>query len=218
MTTPRTLRNFPLFVIGLAFALAATFGAGIAWADPPTRIARLSYFTGSVSFSPAGDDQWAHAVLNRPVITGDRLWSDNGGRVELTLDNGSLWLGAATSVVVSNIDDRTTQFELQQGTLDLRVRREFAGNVVEIDTPNLALQVTRAGRYRIEVDPQAARRQSSFATVPPKSTSSARPTSSRAARDTASTALTCRTANSSRHAAWTNSSASCSSATHASSA
>ena len=153
--TSGALKNFPSFVIGVALTLAAAFGAGIAWADPPTRIARLSYFSGSVSFSPAGDDQWAHAVLNRPVITGDRLWSDDGGRIELTLDNGSLWLGAGTSAVVSNIDDRTTQFELQQGTLDLRVRRMSSGDVVEIDTPNLALQVTQAGRYRIEVDPQS---------------------------------------------------------------
>src|SRR5438034_6653342 len=107
--TARALKNCPPYLIGLVLTLSAALSAGIAWADPPTRIARLSYFTGSVSFSPAGDDQWAHAVLNRPVITGDRLWSDNGGRVEMTLDNGSLWLGAATSVVVSNIDDRTTQ-------------------------------------------------------------------------------------------------------------
>ena len=154
--TAKALKNCPPYLIGLLLALSAALSAGNAWADPPTRIARLSYFSGTVSFSPAGDDEWAHAVLNRPIITGDRLWSDNGARVELALDNGAVWLGAATSVVVSNIDDRTTQFELQQGTLDLRVRRMSGGNVVEIDTPNLAFQVTRPGRYRIEVDPQSA--------------------------------------------------------------
>jgi hypothetical protein len=152
LTARRILRRF---VIGLSIALASVFAAGTAWADPPARIARLSYFSGTVSFSPAGDEQWANAVLNRPVISGDRLWSDNGGRVELTLDNSALWLGTATSVVVSNIDDRITQFELQQGTLDLRVRRILPGGVVEIDTPNLAFQATQAGRYRIEVDLQS---------------------------------------------------------------
>jgi len=149
------VKPFPQSLIGLTLALAATFSAGVAWADPPGRIARLSYFTGAVSFSPAGEDQWASAVLNRPVITGDRLWSDNGARVELTLDNGALWLGAATSVVVSNIDDRTAQFEVQQGTLDLRVRRTTGENVVEIDTPNLAFQVASPGRFHIGVDPQS---------------------------------------------------------------
>ena len=156
MKTQGTLREVLLSVLGPALALAAIVCASSAVADPTARIGRLSYFAGTVSFSPAGDDQWAGAVLNRPVITGDRLWSDNGARVELTLDNGALWLGAATSVVVSNIDDRTTQFELQQGTLDLRVRRLAQGQVVEIDTPNLAFQVARPGRYRIAVDPQSA--------------------------------------------------------------
>src|SRR6266700_327319 len=139
--TARALKNCPPCLIGLVLALSAALSAGIAWADPPTRIARLSYFSGTVSFSPAGDDEWAHAILNRPIITGDRLWSDNGARVALALDNGAVWLGAATSVVVSNIDDRTAQFELQQGTLDLRVRRIYGGSVVEIDTPNLSFQV-----------------------------------------------------------------------------
>ncbi|TMH28056.1 MAG: hypothetical protein E6H66_22440 [Betaproteobacteria bacterium] len=156
MKTLETLRIFSLSVLGPALALATMFSAGIVLADPPARIGRLSYFSGTVSFSPAGDDQWAYAVLNRPVITGDRLWSDNGGRVELTLDNGAFWLGDATSIVVSNIDDRTAQFELQQGTLDFRIRRLPPGDVVEIDTPNLAFQVTRPGRYRIAVDPQSA--------------------------------------------------------------
>ena len=155
MKTPTPLRKFSLSVLGPALALAAMFSAGIVLADPPARVGRLSFVAGPVSFSPAGDDQWANAILNRPVMTGDRLWSDNGARVELTLDNGALWLGAATSIVVSNIDDRTAQFELQQGTLDLRVRRVVSGNIVEIDTPNLAFQVTQPGRYRIEVDPQS---------------------------------------------------------------
>ncbi len=91
---------------------------------------------------------------NRPLVTGDRLWSDAGARGELAFGNGVLWLGAATSLVVSNMDDSTAQFELQQGVLDLRVRQLPQGAVVEIDTPNLAFQVTRPGRYRLIVDPQ----------------------------------------------------------------
>ena len=155
MKTQRTLRKILLSVLGPFLALTTMLCAGIAAADPTARIGRLSYFAGTISFSAAGDDQWAGAILNRPVMTGDRFWSDNGGRVELTLDNGALWLGAATSIVVSNIDDYATQFELQQGSLDLRVRRIREGQVVEIDTPNLAFQVTRPGRYRIAVDPQS---------------------------------------------------------------
>ena len=55
-----------LFVLG-----AALFATG-ALADPPTRVARMAYSEGPVSFSPAGDDQWVGAIVNRPLITGDR--------------------------------------------------------------------------------------------------------------------------------------------------
>ncbi len=153
--TQRIPESIRMVVVAVALAAATTlFGAGNAWADPPTRVARLSYVSGAVSFSPAGDDQWAQAVLNRPLVTGDRLWSDAGARGELAFGNGVLWLGAATSLVVSNMDDSTAQFELQQGVLDLRVRQLPQGAVVEVDTPNLAFQVTRPGRYRLIVDPQ----------------------------------------------------------------
>ena len=46
-------------------------------------VARLAYAQGSVSFQPAGTDDWVIAGLNRPVTTGDKLWSDNDGRTEL---------------------------------------------------------------------------------------------------------------------------------------
>src|SRR3989442_15158829 len=51
--------------------------------DPPSRVARLSYAHGTVSFNPAGTDDWVSAVVNRPITTGDKLWSDNGGRAQL---------------------------------------------------------------------------------------------------------------------------------------
>ena len=122
--------------------------------DPPVRVGRLSNLSGEVSFSPAGNDEWVQARVNRPVITGDQLWADNDGRAELTLDDSTWWLGQNTSVTVSNLDDRIAQFQVQQGTIDFRVRRISSGNIVEVDTPNLAFTVTRPGQYRIVVDPQ----------------------------------------------------------------
>ena len=119
--------------------------------DPPVRVGRLSFLSGDVSFSPAGNQEWVHARVNRPIVTGDQLWADNNARAELTVDNGAWWLGEQTSVSVSNLDDRIMQLQLQQGTLDFRVRRLPSGNIVEVDTPNLAFTVTRPGRYRVVV-------------------------------------------------------------------
>ena len=128
--------------------------SGAALADPPTRVARLSFFSGPVSFSPAGEDEWVLAAPNRPLITGDRLWAGAGGRAELQAGSVALRLGASTSVNVLNLDDRTTQMELAQGSLYVRVWRLDRDEAVEIDTPNLAFTITSAGRYRIDVDPE----------------------------------------------------------------
>jgi hypothetical protein len=134
-------------------ALALTAAAGAAVADPPARVARLAYVDGTVSFSPAGDDEWVRAVPNRPLVAGDRLWTDRDGRAELQMANKSLRLGAFTSVALLNVDDRIEQIELTQGVLHLSVRRLSDGETIEIDTPNFAFSVTGPGVYRFEVDP-----------------------------------------------------------------
>jgi hypothetical protein len=41
--------------------------------DPPSRVARIAYINGSVSFEPASVDQWTAASLNYPMTTGDNL-------------------------------------------------------------------------------------------------------------------------------------------------
>ncbi|HEY7787419.1 MAG TPA: DUF6600 domain-containing protein, partial [Casimicrobiaceae bacterium] len=136
---------------GVSYAQAPAAGPG---ADPPNRVGRLSYASGEVSFSPAGSDEWVQAQINRPVVPGDRLWADNNSRAELAIDNSTWWLGDQTSVTVSNLDDNIVQMQVHEGTVDVRVRRLPAGDIIEIDTPNLAFSLTRPGRYRVDVDPQ----------------------------------------------------------------
>src|SRR5260370_4834749 len=45
--------------------------------DPPSRVARLSYARGTVSFNPAGTDDWVSPFVNRPLTTRDKLWTDH---------------------------------------------------------------------------------------------------------------------------------------------
>src|SRR5438552_19012550 len=107
----------------LLFMAGALFGTA-ALADPPARVGRLSYMSGPVPFAPAGlDKEWSLAVINRPVTTGDHLWSDQGGRAEVTIGSTAVRLGANTNVDVLNLDSRTTQLRIVQGTLNVRVRR-----------------------------------------------------------------------------------------------
>ncbi|HEV2117608.1 MAG TPA: DUF6600 domain-containing protein, partial [Terriglobales bacterium] len=121
--------------------------------DPPGRVARVQYMSGQVSLQPGGVNDWVPAVLNRPLTTADRLWTDQDARAELDLGRAALRAGQQTSMTLTNLNDNIMQVELDQGTLDLRVRRLYDGETYEIDTPNLAFTVMRAGDYRLDVDP-----------------------------------------------------------------
>jgi hypothetical protein len=136
-----------------ACGVVAWLGCGAALADPPGRVARLAQISGAVSFSPAGEEDWVLAQPNRPLITGDRVWSDSGSRAALEIGTATARLGSTTSVTLLNLDDRIAQIELAQGTLNLRVRRIYPEQVFEIDTPNLAFSIRRAGDFRVDVDP-----------------------------------------------------------------
>jgi hypothetical protein len=120
--------------------------------DPPTRVARLSYTDGQVSFSPSGTDDWVAAVVNRPITTGDKLWADQNSRAELHIDSASIRLGEQTGFSFLNFDDHVMQIRLTEGTIGLRVRRINEGETIEIDTPNLAFSIVQPGHYRINVN------------------------------------------------------------------
>ncbi len=120
--------------------------------DPPSRVARLNYSQGSVTFQPGGEGDWVTAVPNRPLTTSDNLWTDQGSRAELHVGSTAIRLAPETSMTVLDLDDRNMQLRLSEGTLNLRVRHLDDGDLIEVDTPNLAFNLQRTGEYRIDVD------------------------------------------------------------------
>ncbi len=118
--------------------------------DPPSRVARLGYMEGSVSFQPAGEPDWVQAVPNRPMTTGDKLWADQDSRAELQLGSAVIRLNANTGFSFLNLDDNTVQIQLTSGTINVRVRRLDRNDVFEVDTPNLAFSIYQPGNYRVE--------------------------------------------------------------------
>ncbi|HYM75517.1 MAG TPA: DUF6600 domain-containing protein [Candidatus Dormibacteraeota bacterium] len=118
--------------------------------DPPSRVARLGHMEGSISFQPSGESEWVEAVRNRPMTTGDKLWSDHDSRAELQLGSSTIDLAPSTGFSFLNLDDHTVQIQLSTGTINVRVFDLDRDDVYEIDTPNQAFTVTEPGRYRIE--------------------------------------------------------------------
>ncbi len=122
--------------------------------DVPGRAARLSYLSGTVSFQPGSVDDWVAAELNRPMTTGDRLWTEDGSRAEVHLGSTVVRLDGRTNFSFINLDDRTAQMQLSAGVISVRVRHLADDEVVEIDTPQAALSLLRPGEYRVEVNEQ----------------------------------------------------------------
>src|ERR1700739_4100913 len=154
MRVPRSAARQKLTVPGVLalLALAALGSARADDADPPSRVARVSYLQGAVSLEPAGLTEWTAAERNRPLTTGDRLWTDQQSMAEIDLGDGVLRLGSMTGLAFLNLAARFAHIQLSAGMLLVRVWDTSSGQSYEIDTPQLAVQLSLAGMYRIEVD------------------------------------------------------------------
>jgi len=135
-------------VAAIAVALAVSASA---FADPPGRVARLSYTSGAVSFRPASLDEWSTATINYPLTIGDHIWTDRNSRSELQIGSLVVRIAPSTELSLLNLNDRTAQIRVTQGAVSVRVRALDSGDIVEIDTPNGVMTAVQPGLYRVDV-------------------------------------------------------------------
>ncbi len=166
------LARFSRFSLGLSVLVGASLLSGLhaaAWGqvpvqpyaalDPPSVVARLNLMEGAVSFAPgdtAGSPEsnvWTPALLNRPLTSGDRLWTGPRARSELHIGSTAVRMNEQTSLDFLTLDDNVVQLRLAQGSIRLRVRALFEGQRLEVNTPNLAFMVTQPGDYRLDANP-----------------------------------------------------------------
>jgi len=130
--------------------------------EPPSRVARVSYLKGSVSFQAAGTEAWARAELNRPLGEGDALWADGAARAELDLGSAAIRMDSTTRLDFLTFGDRVVQARVIRGAISVTVRHLTVGESLEIDTPNAAVTILQPGQYRLDVEPSM---DSTFVTV-----------------------------------------------------
>jgi hypothetical protein len=149
----KTFSAYVLVLLVVGLLLGFPHAAAAQDADPPGRVARLNYAQGDVSFQASGEKDWVDANLNRPLTTGDNLWVDKDSSGEVHIGSTAIRLSSETGISILNLDDRTAQIQLVQGTIEVHLRRLETGNAWEIDTPNVAFTLSRAGEYLIQADP-----------------------------------------------------------------
>jgi len=87
------------------------------------------------------------------MTTGDNLWTGADARAELHVGTAAVRLSSRTATGLLNLDDRTLQMKLSQGTLGLRIRSRDEEDTLEVDIPAAAISALRTGEYRVEVSP-----------------------------------------------------------------
>ncbi|HTQ79960.1 MAG TPA: FecR domain-containing protein, partial [Thermoanaerobaculia bacterium] len=131
--------------------------------------AYIRLIDGAATLIPAGGpgqegggNAGGAAVVNQPVLPGDRVLVANRGRVEIVLsDRNLLRLDGGSEVAFDHLAgsptgddqgaaDRSTQITLTQGNAQLVVVEDALGDELpRIDTPNASLYIRNPGTYRI---------------------------------------------------------------------
>ena len=137
--------------VGLALACLPVFAQTTD--QTSTGVARVSLIRGNVSME-RGDSpgEWVAVTVNTPLVPGDTIATAAGAHAEVQLDHANVVrLDENAEVKIADLTDSRIQLQVARGTADLAV---FQGNQTnsEVDTPNVAVQPTGEGTYRIDVN------------------------------------------------------------------
>mgnify|MGYP000044184499 CR=1 FL=1 len=148
-------------IIGsVAVAAAAAMAAVALAADDVTSLSYISYLERYSTVRPAQQGETLEAVVNMPIVSGDRLETSRGARVEIQLADGStLWLDEFTvldvDAVVGSRDDPAprTALYLSQGSIAIEIPAVALGNEqTRLDTQFGAAFLDKPGLYRLELE------------------------------------------------------------------
>jgi hypothetical protein len=117
-------------------------------------VGRVSMIHGDVSTQRGDSGTSSAAVLNQPVVNGDKVSTGPGARAEVQLDFANiLRLGSNAQANLATFTKKYVQVQVGQGLVNYSVFGESEMEP-EIDTPNVALHPAHQdGVYRIEVRP-----------------------------------------------------------------
>ncbi len=115
----------------------------------PPRLARMN---GEVSFWRPGADDWAPAQINTAFAAGDRLFVASGGEALVEIvSRAEVRVAGDTELGVASLETGYLQLEIPSGRAALDLQRLPDGQRIEVDTPNGAFMIDRAGYYRVDV-------------------------------------------------------------------
>ncbi|HKC25053.1 MAG TPA: DUF6600 domain-containing protein, partial [Thermoanaerobaculia bacterium] len=160
-------RPAPLSLAAFALAACAVLAVPAAaqpaddYGDVDQTVARVAYFTGTVSYNRGDDpDDWQPAGLNFPMTLGDRIYTGSDSRLELQMGGATLYLAPRTDLAALNLTRQVRQLSIGEGLATFRIRSLPQDEAFEVDTPNSAVTFDGPGEYRIQVEADGTTRVS----------------------------------------------------------
>jgi len=127
--------------------------------DDPTSLSYIAYLERYATVFPAGGDETLEAVINMPLVGGDRLDTAREARMEAILADGTmLWMDEYTTVSLDSVafsrdtrGDRTVLF-LADGAMMLELPATVEHlNRTRIDGASETVYLQGPGVFRVEV-------------------------------------------------------------------
>jgi len=135
-----------------AFAQSDSQSSDAPGVDVAPGVARMSLINGDVSTQRGDSGEWAAAVLNAPIVSGDKVSTGDNARAEVQLDFANvLRLGDHTQATIANLTRNQIQVQIGEGIANYDV---FPGSeaAAEVDTPNVAIHPKGDSSFRIIVN------------------------------------------------------------------
>lgn len=126
-------------------------------ADEMTSLSYISYLERYATLKPATQGETLDAVVNMPVLPGDRVETARGARMEIQLADGStVWLDQFTTVDFDSIANSRgfsaprTALYLAAGSIAVEVATKATS--VLVNSPAGTIYLTRGGVYLLELE------------------------------------------------------------------
>ncbi len=142
-----------LFAVLAAIFLALASTPSRAQDDPTAQAGRLSAVIGTVSVQPAGVDAWGQAYPNLPLGPGDRIFTDADGFAEIQVGLNWVHIGHNSDVTFVDSTPNAITFGLAQGAVHVYTVNLWAGQSLNVSSPNGNASIYQGGQFRVEALP-----------------------------------------------------------------
>jgi hypothetical protein len=142
-----------LFTAALTLLLPLFSAQSRAQGDPPVQAGRVSFASGTVSFQPAGLQDWGQAEVNEPYGPGDRIFTDSDGRAEIQIGRISVRVGPDSDVTLMTDAPNEITLGIGQGSVHIHALGLWPGQAFRMNTPSGTASIYSPADMRVDVLP-----------------------------------------------------------------